>query len=91
MLETYQVEASETFAREFKKLSKPVQEQIDRRIRWAASHREVLRPLRHLPKEFAGLQKLRAGDYRVLLWVDHAKRQLILYTVGHRSAIYQRL
>ncbi len=92
MLTVYSVAASGTFERGFKKLDRSVQMQVDKKIRWAASHPENLqRFLRHMPDDLSGLQKLRVGDYRVLLWVDHVKHALTLYSVEHRSTVYKNL
>jgi len=92
MVKVYSIAASGTFERDFKKLAKGVQERIDKKIRWAAIHPEMFRQsLKHLPKDLSGLQKLRVGNYRVLLWVDHAQCTLTLYAVAHRSAIYHDL
>jgi mRNA-degrading endonuclease RelE of RelBE toxin-antitoxin system len=66
--------------------------QIVGRIRWLAEHPEALRfALRHAPPGLEGLHKYQAGDYRILLWVDHDERALTLYGVAHRSTIYRRL
>lgn len=92
MLAVYSVAASGTFERDFKKLDRSVQQRIDKKIRWAAANPGNLQQfLRHMPEDLSGLQKLRVGDYRVLLWVDHAKKALTLYTVEHRSTIYKGL
>lgn len=92
MISTYSIAASGTFERDFYKLDTSIQKRIDKKIRWAAAHPETLsQALRNMPEDLTGLQKLRIGDYRVLLWVDHADRQLVLYAVGHRSSIYKSL
>ncbi len=44
-----------------------------------------------MQKDLQGIQKLRAGDYRVLLWIDKTNRILTLYSVEHRSTIYSDL
>lgn len=81
---------TETFERDFKKLDKSVQKRVDKKIRWIAEHPELLRqPLRHMSKNLEDLQKIRVGDFRVLLWVDHAKDQITLYSVEHRSTVYR--
>lgn len=92
MLTVYSVVASGTFERGFKKLDRSVQMRVDKKIRWAISHPENLQQfLRHMPNDLSALQKLRVGDYRVLLWVDHVRHALTLYPVEHRSAVYKDL
>ena len=33
--------------------------------------------------------RLRIGDYRVLLSVDHARREILVARIGHRSSVYK--
>jgi mRNA interferase RelE/StbE len=35
-----------------------------------------------------GAYRLRIGDYRILFDVDAGKRQVIIYTIGHRRDVY---
>ena len=38
-----------------------------------------------------GLFKLRVGDYRIVYKYDRSKRQIIVVSVKHRSAVYRVL
>lgn len=31
--------------------------------------------MKYLPKDLEGLQKYRIGDWRILFWVDHKKKE----------------
>jgi len=44
-----------------------------------------------LPKDLVGLHKIRIGDLRVFFWVDHNKKEIVLYFVSHRDEIYKWL
>lgn len=87
----YQVETTPTFDEEIKKLDPHIAERIIEKIQQLAEHPELLRhSMKYLPKDLSGLQKYRIGDWRVLLWVDHQKEDIVLYGVEHRSRVYKR-
>jgi mRNA interferase RelE/StbE len=88
----YRLETTPDFEKDFKSLEKDVAGRVTKKIEWLAENPEAIRfPLKHAPKDLKGLQKYRIGDYRVLLWVDHGKRAIILYGVEHRRSVYERL
>jgi len=88
----YEILLTPEFLEDFEKLSTEVARRIRAKIEDLADHPQLLRhPLKHLPESLKGLHKYRIGDYRVLLWPDHTKQQLILYAVAHRREIYRDL
>ena len=88
----YRVEATRQFREDLRRLDRTIALRILERIEWLAGNVQTLRtPLKNLPKDLKGLQKLRVGDYRVLLWADHREQSLTLYGVAHRREIYKRL
>jgi len=88
---SYQLHATPTFDKAFKRLDASVARDVGKKLVWLSAHPEVLRhSLRYLPGDLHGLQKYRVGDWRVLFWVDHATRTITLYTVEHRSKIYKQ-
>jgi len=92
MNEPYGILTTPDFDRDLAKLDRQVAGRIAKKLEWLACHPDLLsQPLRNLPARLARLQKYRIGDYRVLLWVDHAERTIILYAVAHRSSIYRNL
>jgi mRNA-degrading endonuclease RelE of RelBE toxin-antitoxin system len=69
-----------------------VARRIVAKIEWLAQHPEAIpAPMKHLPRDLAGLHKYRVGAYRVLFWVSHSQRTLTLYGVEHRRSVYRDL
>lgn len=44
-----------------------------------------------MPKDLAGLHKVRVGDWRVFFWVDHKNKDLVLYDIDKRDYVYKKL
>lgn len=89
---SYSLQTTPTFDKAFKRLDASVAREVVEKLRWLSAHPEALRhAMRHVPSDLKGLQKYRIGDWRVLLWVDHAQRMITLYTIEHRSRIYRDL
>ena len=87
----YQIKITSTFDKDFKKLDRQVTKRIIKKIELLAKNPELLRyPVKYLPKDLDGLQKYRVGDWRILFWVDHKNKEIILYGVEHRKSIYKR-
>ncbi len=88
----YQIETTSTFDKDIKKLNRQIAKRIIEKIEWLARHPELLHSsIKHMPKDLEGLQKYRVGDWRVLFWVDHQNKEIILYGADHRGAIYKKL
>ena len=88
----YRIETTPEFDEDVANLERQTAERVIRKVEWLAQHPEALQsPLGHLPEELKGLHKYRAGDYRVLLWVDPDAEVLTLYGVRHRSEVYDLL
>jgi mRNA interferase RelE/StbE len=88
----YQIETTPEFDKDLKALDQPIATRIINKMEWLSHHPEVLRfPLKNLPEDLKGLHKYQVGDYRVLLWVDHANKTITLYGVEHRRSVYARL
>lgn len=64
---------------------------IERKIAWLGNNAAniIHRRLVNMPKDLAGLCKLRLGDYRILYWVDHETEQIFIYRIEHRSEVYR--
>jgi len=67
---------------DLKGLDRPTRRCIFAKIGWLLEHADVVR---HEPftAQWAGLYKLRVGDYRVVYEVDHEGRKIIIHAVGH--------
>ena len=88
----YRIETTPEFDEDLRNLDHAVARRIIAKAEWLAEYPEALRfPLRHLPNDLKGLHKYRAGDYRILLWVDRKAQTLTLYGVRHRREIYDFL
>ena len=88
----YKIKITPTFDKDIKKLNRQIAKRIVEKIEWLARHPELLRSsIKHMPKDLEGLQKYRVGDWRVLFWVDRQKKEMTLYGVDHRGAIYKKL
>ncbi len=86
----YRVETTPDFDKDIKSLNREIALRILKKLDWLSQHPEVLRfPLKNPPKDLKGIQKYRAGDYRILLWVDHKKQVITLYGVEHRRSVYE--
>ena len=87
----YQVEFRPKAAEDFEKLDEAIADRLLRKLRWLAENFESVKP-EPLTGAYAGLFKLRVGDYRVVYSVDREKKMLTVRLVGHRREIYgQRL
>lgn len=81
----YEIEFTDKAKREFLKLEKSIQERIG----------SVLERIRIRPEHFVEKlvrepgYKLRVGDYRVILDIDHNKLIILVLKIGHRKNIYK--
>jgi mRNA interferase RelE/StbE len=66
---------------------------VERKIQWLADNAAgmVHRRLVGMPKDLAGLCKLRVGDYRILYWIYPAIKIARIYRLQHRSEVYRHL
>ena len=87
----YKIVYTEGFEKDIKKLDKSVTKRIIDKILETAKNPYNVKTLKYSPKGLSDLCKLRAGDWRILFWVDHSEKTISLYTVEHRSRIYRDL
>ena len=84
--------ATPGFERDFRRLSSEVADRVSKRILALSEHPEWMRfPLSHVPESLKGLHKYRIGEYRLLYWPEHQRREIVLYAIEHRRKIYRRL
>ena len=74
-MNSFSLHFSERALSELEKLDKPISHRVLKRIRWLADHFDSLKP-QPLAGEFAGLFKLRIGDYRVIYEIDRGRQPL---------------
>ena len=75
--------------KELEKLDKPVARRMADRIKWLGENVEKIKP-KSLKGEFAGLYKLREGDYRILYEIIRKEKVVAIHSVGHRKEIYKK-
>jgi mRNA interferase RelE/StbE len=82
----YEVYISRAAEREMDKLLPEVHRRISRRL---LSLEENPRP--RGSKKLTGRDeyRLRSGDYRILYTVDHEKRAVTVFAIGHRREVYR--
>ena len=89
---SYRLEKTAEFERDFARLDPETARRIATKIEWLAEHPEAIpAPMKHLPRDLAGLRKYRIGAYRVFFWVSRPQRVLTLYGVEHRRSVYRDL
>ena len=69
-------------------LSSPIRERTFDKLEWFEINFDSITPL-FLTGKFAGLCKLRMGDWRVIYRIDWDKNQIIVLVVKHRSDVYK--
>ena len=87
----YKVVYTKTFEKDFRKLDKVVIKRVSAKLLEAANNPHNIKPLKYPPKGLEKLCKLRIGDWRILFWMDHKDKIITLYTIEHRSKIYNNL
>jgi mRNA interferase RelE/StbE len=73
---------------DLKRLDKSIRQRILRKTQWLAEHAAEL-PHEPLSRQWAGMYRLRVGDYRVVYDLDHNRKVLTVYAVGHRREVYK--
>ncbi len=88
----YSLRPLPTFEKSLSKFDDNIAQRVIEKLdRLAENPALIPRPMGGLPKDLAGLHKTRVGDWRVFFWVDHDKKEIILYFVEHRDEIYKWL
>ena len=87
----YKVVYTKTFEKDISRLDAAVAKRIVVKILELSSGSRNFQPIKYSPKGLEKLFKLRVGDWRILFWLDHKEKIIILYTVEHRSKIYYNL
>ena len=82
----YNITYKKSVEKDLSRLGKPVTRRILDKIEKELSARADNYPL--LKGEFAGLRKLRAGDYRVIFAI--LEQNVLILRIGHRRDIYKK-
>ena len=83
----YEIRFTEFSKKQFLDLPKDVQKRVD-----AVLRRIIIRP-EHFVKKIVGetCYRLRVGDYRILLDIQHDKSIILVLKIGHRKNIYRNM
>lgn len=87
-MNSYSVRIPRAATRELERLDKVLARRITERIRWLAENFDTINP-EALTSDWAGLFKLRVGDYRVVYEVVYTERLIIVHVIGYRREIYR--
>ena len=85
----YHIRVLESAAEDLSRLDKPVGRRVIERISWLGANLDAIRP-EALSGDFAGLFKLRVGDYRVIYEVLHEEQTVVVHLIGHRRDVYRK-
>ena len=88
---SYRIEIGSQADAQLAALDAAIGESVERKIVWLAENANAVihRRLVGMPDEFAGLCKLRVGDWRILNWVYPSQTLIRLYRIQHRSEVYR--
>lgn len=85
----YRVNFTSEAAKNLASLDKPTAQRILKKLRWLASNFDAISP-ESLKSQWAGMFKLRAGDYRVLYTFSKTPNRIItVHLIKHRREIYK--
>jgi len=74
---------------EFKKLDKPIQERIKKKLDILAKNPNALkRNIKPLKGSYTDLYRLRIGNYRVIYKMEKEKLLILIVRVAHRREVY---
>jgi len=74
---------------DFAKLDRQIADRLLKKLRWLAVNFDSIKP-ESLTGPFAGLSKLRVGDYRIVYQANRETKVLTVRLVGHRREIYEQ-
>jgi mRNA interferase RelE/StbE len=84
---TYRVEFTPHAFEDLTQLDTAIGKRITAKIQWLSEHIDHTHP-ETLTGQFAGLYKLRVGDWRVLYATDPTKFTITVHVIAHRSKVY---
>ena len=87
----YEVISTRTFRESLRKLDRAVAKRILAKINELKKDVHGVTRLYYVPEWLNNLCKYKVGEWRVLLWLNENKKEIILYRVGHRKEIYKNL
>ena len=87
----YDIEYSESFVKQLKKLDKQTQRVV---TNWITKNlRGTIDPRIHgkpLTGKLSGIWRYRVGDYRIFAKIEDQKLIIFLFDIGHRREVYRK-
>ena len=87
----YRVIPTKTFEFSLRKLDPNIARRVLAKIKELEHSVTGISRLGFGPKGLDGLCKCKVGEWRILLWLNEAKEEIVLFRVGHRKEIYRGL
>ena len=87
----YRITPTKTFDFSLRKLDPQIACRVLAKIKEFENSSSGISRLGFSPKGLGGLCKCKVGDWRILLWLFEAKKEIVLFRVGHRKEIYREL
>lgn len=84
----YQLRLLDAAVDDLARLDRSIARRIVKRLSWLIENFDLIQPL-PLTGNFAGLYKLRIGDYRVIYEILHDEHVILVHIVGHRREVYR--
>jgi mRNA interferase RelE/StbE len=85
----YQLRLLQPAIHDIANLDKSTRARIVQRAKWLRENVESIIPKR-LSGQFAGLCKLREGNYRIIYQVLREEKTIVVHHVGHRRDVYKK-
>ena len=84
----YKVHFTSTAVKDLERLNKSIAQRVLSKIRWLAENFNSLSPV-SLTGQWAGIYKLRVGDYRILYTFSRDEMNIRVNFVRHRREVYK--
>ncbi|MGH8628482.1 MAG: type II toxin-antitoxin system RelE family toxin [Gammaproteobacteria bacterium] len=85
---TYHVQFTPQALEDLSQLDTPISKRIAEKIQRLAEHFDQIQP-ETLTGPFAGLFKLRVGEWRALYTTDPTQHTITIHVIAHRSKVYK--
>ena len=69
-------------------LDREIGQRILNKLKWFINHIDEVHGI-PLTDDFAGLYKIRVGDWRIIYNINHNERSITVHKIGHRRDIYK--
>jgi len=90
---SYKLDYTDRFKETLNDINREDRIRILKKIEWIAQNAEQLQHerIRHPPVGLENICRYRVGHYRVLYWIEHVKKEIIVYDLIWRRGEYKEL